>query len=180
MNRKIERTGIKIGMSFAERALGTNAIALSIKLKKPVYTTPLHHYCDLLREVYFYSVPLEVKKREIGYLAVCSLNEPVKVELGVIADLTAYRIINELKSSNISSILPDKKDCLLNKKQLAILRLIAMGVPDKTIALEEGITINTVKYHKKSIYKKLGVECSAQAVIKCLKLNLMSIDDIDC
>ncbi|WP_242855583.1 helix-turn-helix transcriptional regulator [Ruminiclostridium josui] len=69
---------------------------------------------------------------------------------------------------------------MLNKKQLNILRLIAMGVPDKTIALEEGITINTVKYHKKSIYKKLGVECSAQAVIKCLKLNLMSIDDIDC
>ena len=55
-----------------------------------------------------------------------------------------------------------------------------MGVPDKSIALEEGITINTVKYHKKSIYKKLEVECSAQAVIKCLKLNLISIDEIDC
>ena len=179
MNKKIEKIGIKIGMSFAERSIGTNAIALSIKMKKPVYTTPLHHYCDLLREFYFYSVPLEIKKSDIGYLAICSLNEPVKVELGVIADLTAYRIINELKSSKISSILPEKKDCLLNKKQLAILKLIAMGVPDKTIALEEGITINTVKYHKKSIFKKLEVECSAQAVIKCLKLNIMSIDDID-
>ncbi|WP_024831916.1 helix-turn-helix transcriptional regulator [Ruminiclostridium josui] len=180
MNKKIEKIGIKIGMSFAERSIGTNAIALSIRIKKPVYTTPLHNYCDLLRELYFYSVPLEVNKNDIGYLAICSLNEPVKVEFEVIANLTAYKLINEFKSNKISTILPDKMDCVLNKKQLNILRLIAMGVPDKTIALEEGITINTVKYHKKSIYKKLGVECSAQAVIKCLKLNLMSIDDIDC
>ncbi len=179
MNKKIEKMGIKVGMSFTERSIGTNAIALSIRMKKPIYTTPPHHYCDLFREFYFYSVPLETKKSEIGYLAICSLNEPIKVELEVIADLTAYKIINELKSNGISTILPGKRDCLLNKKQLEILKLIAMGVPDKSIALEEGITINTVKYHKKSIYKKLEVECSAQAVIKCLKLNLMSIDEID-
>lgn len=167
-------------MSFAERAIGTNAIALSMKTKEPVYTTPPHHYCDLLREFYFYSVPLETKKREIGYLAICSLNEPVGFELEIIADLTAYKILNELKSNEINSVLPNKKECILNKKQLEILKLVAKGVPDKTIALEEGITINTVKYHKKSIYKKLEVECSAQAVIKCLKLNLMSINEIDC
>lgn len=167
-------------MSFAEKTLGTNAIALSMKLKKPVYTTPPHHYCDVLREFYLYSIPLDTKKSELGYLAVCGLNEPVKFELEVIADLTAYKIMNELKSKEISSFLPDRKDCKLNRKQLEILKLIAMGVPDKTIALEEGITINTVKYHKKSIFKKLEVECSAQAVIKCLKMNLLSIEEIDC
>lgn len=149
-----------------------------MKLKKPVYTTPLHHYCDLLKEFYIYAVPLNFKGVIIGYLVVFSLNDPIKTELEIITDLTAYKIINEFNIHGLSSNLHVSKKYRINKKQLEILKLLAMGIPDKTIALEKGITINTVKYHKKSIFKILGVECSIQAVLKCIKLNIMTIEEI--
>lgn len=151
-----------------------------MELKKPVYTTPEHHYCDFLKDFYFYAVPLDVEDVVVGYLTVCGFNKPVKIELAIIAELAAYKIINELIKNGISYDLSYGKELKLNRKQLEILKLLATGLPDKTIALEKGITINTVKYHKKNIFKKLGVVCSIQAVVKCLKLNLLSVGDIDC
>lgn len=153
---------------------------MSIRLRKPVYTIPPHHYCDLLKEFYLYAIPLISKGAVVGYLAACRLNEPIKTDIKIFAETTVNRIINALKTKEVHSILPEKKELPLNEKQLAILKLLATGTPDKIIALEKGITINTVKYHKKSIFKKLDVECSIQAVVKCLKIKLLSIEEIDC
>ncbi len=178
-NKKTELSAIKAGMSFVEGTCGTNAIALSIKLKKPVYTMPIHHYCDFLKCFYLYTVPLNVNGTAVGYLAVCSLNKAIKTELMVIIELTAYKIVQEFKTKEMSLTLPVGNELRFNERQLDILKLLAMGLPDKIIALEKGITLNTVKYHKKNIFKKLGVECSVQAIIKCLKLNVLSIDEIN-
>lgn len=166
------------GASFVENIIGTNAIALSMRLKKPVYTVPLHHYCDLLKEFHIYAVPLNYKGVIIGYLAVFGLNDPIKIEHAIIIELTAYKIINEFNIQRSCSNLPVGEKYKLNRRQLEILKQLAMGIPDKIIALEGGITINTVKYHKKSIFKALDVECSIQAVVKCIKLNLLSIEEI--
>jgi transcriptional regulator of acetoin/glycerol metabolism len=179
MNKKLNKLGIKAGMSFTEESCGTNAISLSRRLKKPVYTIPVHHYCDFLNCVYLYATPLNVNGAVIGYLAICKLDKPIKTELMAIMELTAYKIMHEFRAKEISPSLPADRDSELNEKQLEILKFLAMGLPDKTIALKKGITLNTVKYHKKNIFKKLDVECSIQAIIKCLKLNLLSIGEID-
>ena len=167
-------------MSFSEKAIGTNAIALSIKLRKEVYTIPQHHYSELLKEFFLYAVPLFFKGAVLGYLVLCRLNEKIEIDLKIVTDYTAYKLINEFKTQMNNSLLSSEKTYSLTKKQIEILKLMATGLPDKIIASNQDISINTVKYHKKFIFKKLDVECTAQAVIKCIKLNLLSIDEIDC
>jgi transcriptional regulator of acetoin/glycerol metabolism len=179
LNKKVNKMEIKAGMSFAEESCGTNAISLSRRLKKPVYTLPIYHYCDFLKSFYLYATPLSVNGVVIGYLAVCRLDKPIKMELMAIMELTAYKIMHEFRAKEKSPALPADRESELNAKQLEILKFLAMGLPDKTIAQKKGITLNTVKYHKKNIFKKLGVECSVQAIIKCLKLNLLSIGEIN-
>lgn len=167
-------------MSFSEKAIGTNAVALAIKLKKSIYTIPQHHYNDLLKDLFLYAVPLFFKGEVLGFFVLCSLNEKIGIDLKILTDLAAYRLINEFKTQTLNSLLSHEKTYCLTKKQIEILKLMATGLPDKIIASNQGISINTVKYHKKFIFKKLDVQCTAQAVIKCVKLNLLSIDEIDC
>lgn len=166
-------------MSFDERLIGTNAIALAMRLNKSYYTMPPHHYCELLKKFFMYSVPIGLKSNVLGQFTVCKLNEPIPVELEIITELAAYKIINEFNKKK-SQYLAGSMDIQLNNKQLEVLRLIATGHPDKIIASEEGITLNTVKYHKKSLFKKLNVESSVQAVIKSLKLRFITLDEINC
>lgn len=178
MKKQINQFGIRAGMSFAEENCGTNAISLSRRSNKSVYTIPIHHYCDFLKCFYLYATPLNVNGNVIGYLAVCRLAKPIKIELMAIMELTAYKIVHEFRGKEINLAIPAGRESELNDNQLEILKFLAMGLPDKTIALKKGITLNTVKYHKKNIFKKLDVECSVQAIIKCLKMNLLSINEI--
>jgi len=167
-------------MSFSEKTIGTNAISLAMKLGQVVYTLPQHHYSELLKDLFIYCVPLYVNDDVIGYLVLCRLNDKIEIELKMLADLTAYKLINELKQKKLNSSLLGDRNHNMTKKELEILKHMASGLPEKVIASKLNISINTVKYHKKLIFKKLEVECTAQAVIKCMKLNIMSISDIDC
>ncbi len=178
MNTQLNILGIMEGLSFAEESCGTNAISLAGRMGKSVYTMPSHHYCDFLKSCYFYATPLVVNGAIVGYLAVCRLGKPVNTELMAIIELSAYKMVHEFKIKESGPVLPKCMETKLNERQLEILRFLAMGLPDKTIALKKGIALNTVKYHKKNIFKKLDVECSVQAIVKCLKLNLMSISEI--
>ena len=51
----------------------------------------------------------------------------------------------------------------LTRQELHILHLVEAGFPNKQIALELNISLNTVKYHLKNIYAKLGVVNRTQA-----------------
>ena len=44
----------------------------------------------------------------------------------------------------------------LTAKQKAVLQLMSKGFTGQAIAYEPGLTIDTVKYHKRQIFKKLG------------------------
>lgn len=51
----------------------------------------------------------------------------------------------------------DKKE-ILSKREIAILELLAIGAQNKKIAEKLCITENTVEFHLKNIYVKLGVK----------------------
>lgn len=167
-------------MSFSEKAIGTNAISLAMKLEKVVYTLPQHHYSELLKDLFLYCVPLIINNEVFGYLVLCRLKDKIEIDLKILADLTAYRLLNELKQEKLNSFPMGDRNHNMTKKELEILKHMASGLPEKIIASKLNISINTVKYHKKLIFRKLEVECTAQAVIKCIKFNIMSINDIDC
>ena len=61
----------------------------------------------------------------------------------------------------------------LSKRELEVLTLIAAGFRNKEIAEQLFITLNTVLYHIKNIYGKLGVNKRTLAIIKARELSLL-------
>lgn len=61
----------------------------------------------------------------------------------------------------------------LSARELEILTLIAAGLKNKEIADTLFVSINTVLYHNKNIYSKLGVNSRTKAVTKAKDLNLL-------
>ena len=52
----------------------------------------------------------------------------------------------------------------LTLRELEVLRLMAEGLPNKTIALRLGISEHTVKFHVSGIYTRLGAASRTEAV----------------
>ena len=61
----------------------------------------------------------------------------------------------------------------LTPRELAVLRLVAEGLPNKTIALRLGISEHTVKFHVNAILGKLGVASRTEAVVRATRLGLI-------
>ena len=61
----------------------------------------------------------------------------------------------------------------LSEREREILALIANGLKNKEIAEQMVISLNTVLYHTKNIYNKLGVNKRTQAILKAQELNLL-------
>jgi DNA-binding NarL/FixJ family response regulator len=54
----------------------------------------------------------------------------------------------------------------LTPREQEVLRLMARGHSEETIARELGIALNTVKVHRRHLYDKLGVHSRVEAVLK--------------
>jgi two-component system nitrate/nitrite response regulator NarL len=61
----------------------------------------------------------------------------------------------------------------LTARELDVLRLVAEGLPNKTIALRLGISEHTVKFHINAILGKLGVASRTEAVVRATRLGLI-------
>ena len=62
----------------------------------------------------------------------------------------------------------------LTKREMEILSLIATGLKNKEIAATLFISLNTVHYHTKNLYSKLGVNSRTQAITRANELNLLA------
>ena len=58
---------------------------------------------------------------------------------------------------------------LLTKRELEILSSLAAGRTNKEIAARKGVSTNTVKYHIRNLFEKLGVSNRGQAIALYLK-----------
>jgi DNA-binding NarL/FixJ family response regulator len=54
---------------------------------------------------------------------------------------------------------------LLSPRELAVLERLSRGLANRDIARELDITVNTVKFHLASIYRKLGVDNRTEASV---------------
>jgi two-component system, NarL family, nitrate/nitrite response regulator NarL len=61
----------------------------------------------------------------------------------------------------------------LTPRELAVLGLIAKGLPNKTIAVRLDISEHTVKFHVNAILGKLGVASRTEAVVRATRLGLI-------
>ncbi len=169
---------VRIGSSFSEESIGTNAVSLSMKLSRPINIIPKYHYCNILSNWHEYCVPI-MHDDILGYITLVVTNQLLAPELMVITNLICYKIYNEYIKSGRKSEFPQGKNLGPNAKQLAILKLMSRGLTDYSIASETKLNISTVRYHKQNIFRKYNVSSSIEAVIKALKLKHLSVDDID-
>lgn len=171
-------TFLKEGISLAEESIGTNAIALAIKLREKFNTQPQHHYCSFFGKMHLFAVPVCVKDNLIGSLAVTTIGQPIEKELIIITELLGYQLSREMESVYRYDAKIQISEIDFNNKQLSVLKLLARGLTEKAVAVEIGVSINTVRYHKKAIFRKLDTGNIIDAVVKGLKYGLVSIDEI--
>lgn len=57
----------------------------------------------------------------------------------------------------------------LTEREYEIVRLVAKGYSNKSVARELSISLSTVKTHLRHIFKKVGVEDRAQLIIRAIK-----------
>ena len=57
----------------------------------------------------------------------------------------------------------------LTDREIELLRLVAVGMPNKAIAQTLSVSENTVKYHMKNILQKLGVQNRTEAVTYAIR-----------
>ncbi len=61
----------------------------------------------------------------------------------------------------------------LTPRELEVLRLVAEGLPNKTIAQRLDISEHTVKFHVNALLGKLGVGSRTEAVVRATRLGLI-------
>ena len=68
---------------------------------------------------------------------------------------------------------PRQPAALLTERELSVLRLLPSRLINAGIATECGMSVNTAKWHLKTIYAKLGVSSRAEAVERARLLDLL-------
>jgi len=80
----------------------------------------------------------------------------------------------QLLKHSISAMEPDRAaGGEFSERELEVLQSLAQGNANKVIARQLDMTENTVKFHLKRIYKKLGVENRTAAVKEAVSLNML-------
>ena len=66
----------------------------------------------------------------------------------------------------------------LSVREGQLLIHIANGLPDKAIADELGVSLNTVKIHMRSIMYKMNARNRAHVVSLAVKQNMINLEDV--
>jgi LuxR family transcriptional regulator, maltose regulon positive regulatory protein len=92
---------------------------------------------------------------------------------GVLSDLLrkTERALQLQTSRTPETVLP--VDLELSERELTVLRLLASELSQREIGSELYISLNTVKGHVRSIFRKLGVASRAEAVARARELGLI-------
>jgi DNA-binding NarL/FixJ family response regulator len=72
---------------------------------------------------------------------------------------------------------PEMKD-KLTPRELEIMKLVAHGKTNEEIAKPLGISLGAVKNHLYDIFSKLKVGSRTEAIIACLRANILTLDDV--
>jgi DNA-binding NarL/FixJ family response regulator len=55
---------------------------------------------------------------------------------------------------------------------------MARGMTEQEVADKLKVSVNTIKYHKQKIYKRLDASCFSEALIKAIKTNILNPDEL--
>lgn len=87
-----------------------------------------------------------------------------------IGSLLSHTEEHQLQSVSTAGQLPTDE---LTNREMQMLVLLAKGEPNKTIARQLFVSENTVKFHLKNIYVKLGAKTRTQAITTAISLGII-------
>ena len=113
-----------------------------------------------------------------GYMLKDSNSDELKKAIYSVIEGESYiqpNLIPILNSKMIERDVEKEKLALLTKRELEVLKLMAVGSYNKEIGEKLNISERTVKNHISSIFKKIDVSDRTQAAIFAIRNNLISI-----
>jgi LuxR family maltose regulon positive regulatory protein len=120
-----------------------------------------------------------LKRRQRDQLAACELAREARAVIascpdpGMLSELLARteRSLQLTRDRSSAPVLP--ADPELSERELSVLRLLASELSQREIGSQLYISLNTVKGHVRSIFRKLGVATRADAVARGRELGLI-------
>lgn len=90
-----------------------------------------------------------------------------------------FNVLSRLVNTNTGDVFTPldeyyDRDCVLSKREMDVLSMIARGLLSKEIAYMLNISVNTVNNHRQSILRKLKVDNSMEAVKYAMTLGLLN------
>lgn len=113
-----------------------------------------------------------------GYLLKDSESSELKKAILAVVDGEDYiqpSLIPVLNAKMIDRDTDSEKIEKLTKRELEVLKLLAVGMYNKEVAEKLGISERTVKNHVSNIFKKICVTDRTQAAVFAIRNNLISI-----
>lgn len=113
--------------------------------------------------VYATDTDPEIPRRAMaaGAAAFCTRDAPEQQLLDVALSVASGRMV--FPYMDVRDLKRDARDAL-TKREKALLAALAKGRTNTELAAELGISINTVKFHLRNLYEKLGLKNRSQAI----------------
>ena len=109
----------------------------------------------------------DVGAAELGAAIYAALQGLVILDPAIANELTSQIAPSHPPSGEIADIDP------LTEREHQVLELLALGLPNKTIAMELGISEHTAKFHVGAIMSKLGAASRTEAVAIAARRGLL-------
>ena len=84
------------------------------------------------------------------------------------------KLLHGLRKMNDGSTVPSQN--VLTKTEIKVLDLLGKGLSNKELAVELGCQVKTIKNHLNNAFHKLEVSSRTEAVVKAIKLGIISPD----
>lgn len=115
---------------------------------------------------------------QVGVRAVIPRSAPIATLSAALHAAAANLVVLDARSASSvlvpASGLPDSIEHLTSRER-EVLKLMAQGMPNKSIARELAISEHTVKFHVNAILSKLGAQSRTEAVVLASRAGLVML-----
>ncbi len=193
-------TGEKWISVVGEAADGEEAVALAKKLKPDVVLMDIK-----LPKMDGITATKNIKKTEpnINILMLSSFEDEAHVMDAVQAGANGYlskmlpaaELVNSIRTFTTEGLMIPQQmmgkllqglrkmgepnaptQAMLTKTEVKVLDMLGSGLSNKELAMELNCSVKTIKNHLNSAFHKLGVTSRTEAVVKAIKLGIISSD----
>ncbi len=124
-------------------------------------------------------IPLYGPRNEVAGLGLARKEQegsPDKNTLSLLSAITEQFHFCYCDLSSSTNVIDSNK--ILTPRQIEILQWLAIAKSSSEISIIIGVGENTVKYHIKEIYKRLETNTRITAVVKAIRLGIITLDQI--